>query len=50
MVRLRIGIDTLGRALKSSEAEFKKAWYIGPKRSRQIMNVVTAAVFEYLSG
>jgi hypothetical protein len=45
-----IGVDTLGKALKSSEAEFKKAWYIGPKRSRQIMNVVTAAVFEYLSG
>jgi hypothetical protein len=45
-----IGIDTLGKALKSSEADFKKAWYIGPKRSRQIMNVVTAAVFEYLSG
>ncbi|WP_159008286.1 hypothetical protein [Bradyrhizobium sp. S69] len=45
-----IGIDTLGKALRSSETDFKKAWYIGPKRSRQIMNVVSAAVFEYLSG
>jgi hypothetical protein len=45
-----IGIDTLGKALRSFEADFKKAWYIGPKRSRPIMNVVTAAIFEYLSG
>jgi len=35
----------LGKALRSSEADFKKAWYIGPKRSRQMM--ITTA---YLSG
>ncbi len=45
-----IGIDSIGKALKSTEADFKRALYIGPKRSRRIMNVVTAAVYEYLSG
>ena len=32
------------------EATFRKAMYIGPVRSRQMMNIVTAAVFEFLSG
>lgn len=45
-----IKIDTLGQALNSTEADFMKADYIGPKRSRRIMNVATAAVIEYLSG
>jgi hypothetical protein len=45
-----IKIDTLGQALACSEADFMKADYIGPKRSRRIMNVATAAVIEYLSG
>ena len=45
-----IEIDTIGKALSSGEAEFQKAYYIGPKRSRRIMNVATAAVLEYLSG
>jgi hypothetical protein len=45
-----VNIDTLGQALNSTEADFMKADYIGPKRSRRIMNVATAAVIEYLSG
>ncbi|MEW6152213.1 MAG: hypothetical protein AB1745_29895, partial [Pseudomonadota bacterium] len=45
-----INITTLGQALNSTEADFMKADYIGPKRSRRIMNVATAAVIEYLSG
>jgi hypothetical protein len=45
-----IKINTLGQALSSTEADFMRADYIGPKRSRRIKNVVTAAVIEYLSG
>jgi phage baseplate assembly protein W len=45
-----INIKTLGEALASTENDFMKADYIGPKRSRRIMNVVTSAVIEYLSG
>ena len=45
-----IGVKTIGETLSSSEAQFQKAYYIGPKRSRQIMNTATAAVLEYLSG
>lgn len=45
-----IGITTIGQALSSSETEFQKAYYIGAKRSRRIMNVVISAVLEYLSG
>lgn len=45
-----IGITTIGETLSSTEANFQKAHYIGPKRSRRIMNVATAAVLEYLSG
>lgn len=45
-----INIVTLGQALNCTEADFMKADYIGPKRSRRIMNVATAAVIEYLSG
>mgnify|MGYP006076633141 CR=1 FL=1 len=45
-----IGIDSIGRALSSSESTFQRAHYIGPKRSRRIMNVASAAVLEYLSG
>ena len=47
---MSIGIKTVGEALVSSEATFRKAMYIGPVRSRQMMNIVTAAVFEFLSG
>ncbi len=45
-----IGIATVGEALTSSEATFQRAMYIGPVRSRKMMNVVTAAVMEFLSG
>lgn len=45
-----ISINTVGETLSSSEANFQRAYYIGPKRSRQIMNTATAAVLEYLSG
>ncbi|SFU26021.1 ORC-CDC6 family AAA ATPase [Paraburkholderia aspalathi] len=45
-----IGISTVGQALTSSEATFQKAMYIGPVRSRKMMNIVNAAVFEFLSG
>ncbi|MGR2664358.1 ORC-CDC6 family AAA ATPase [Chromobacterium haemolyticum] len=45
-----IGILTIRQALMASEATFRKASYIGPVRSRMMMNVVTAAVLEFLSG
>lgn len=45
-----IQIVSIGDALSSNEEKFQRAYYIGPKRSRHIMNTVTAAVLEYLSG
>ncbi|MEQ1772977.1 MAG: hypothetical protein ABL891_04255 [Burkholderiales bacterium] len=45
-----IGINTVGEVLASTESTFQKAMYIDPVRSRKMMNVVTAAVFERLSG
>ncbi len=45
-----VGILTVGQALTSSEATFQRASYIGPIRSRKMMNIVTAAVLEFLSG
>lgn len=45
-----VGISSVREALNSSEATFQKAMYIGPVRSRKMMNVVTAAVLEFLSG
>jgi hypothetical protein len=49
--RLRsIGLDTVGKALQASEAEFQRISYVGPKRSRKMMNVVVSSVLEYLSG
>ncbi|APG27073.1 hypothetical protein A7E78_04020 [Syntrophotalea acetylenivorans] len=47
---ISIGIDNIGKTLASNESVFQKAHYIGPKRSRKIMNVATSAVLEYLSG
>jgi hypothetical protein len=46
----QIGLHTVGQALQASEAEFQKISYVGPKRSRKMMNIVTASVLEYLSG
>jgi hypothetical protein len=45
-----ISIDTVGAALQASEEEFRRISYVGPKRSRRMMNVVVASVLEYLSG
>ena len=45
-----IGINTVGTALQASEMEFQRIIYVGPKRSRRMMNVVVASVLEYLSG
>ena len=41
---------TVGAALQASESEFQRIIYIGPKRSRRMMNIVVASVLEYLSG
>lgn len=45
-----VGIDTVRKALQSSEQDFQKAGYIGPVRSRKMMNIASASVLEYLSG
>jgi hypothetical protein len=45
-----IGLDTVGKALQGSELEFQRILYVGPKRSRKMMNIVVSSVLEYLSG
>jgi len=45
-----IEINTVGSALQASEYDFQRIDYIGPKRSRKMMNVVTSSILEYLSG
>jgi hypothetical protein len=45
-----IEVTTVGDALRSSEAEFQTIDWIGPKRSRRMMNAAVASVLEYLSG
>ncbi|HYE33089.1 MAG TPA: hypothetical protein VEH27_16805 [Methylomirabilota bacterium] len=45
-----IGLHTVGKALQASEDEFQQINYVGPKRSRKMMNVVVSSVLEYLSG
>jgi hypothetical protein len=45
-----LGYDTIGKALDAKEEDFQRADYIGPKRSRQIMNACVSSVLEYLSG
>jgi hypothetical protein len=45
-----LGFDTVGKILAASENDFQQARGIGPVRSRQMMNVATTAVLEYLSG
>jgi hypothetical protein len=42
--------DTVGKTLQASEAQFQRISYVGPKRSRKMMNVVVSSVLEYLSG
>lgn len=43
-------LTTIGDALRAKEEDFQKVDYIGPKRSRRMMNAVVASVLEYLSG
>ena len=45
-----LGFDTVGKILAASEKDFQQAKWVGPVRSRQMMNIATAAVMEYLSG
>lgn len=45
-----LGFNTVGKALSASEENFQRAKWVGPVRSRQMMNAATAAVLEYLSG
>ncbi|MEU0872185.1 ORC-CDC6 family AAA ATPase [Nocardia brasiliensis] len=44
------GYDTVGKILAASESDFQKEKWVGPVRSRQMMNSATVAVMEYLSG
>ncbi|GGP05471.1 KAP family NTPase [Nonomuraea glycinis] len=46
----QLGFDTVGKILTASESDFQQAKWVGPVRSRQMMNIATAAVLEYLSG
>jgi hypothetical protein len=46
----KIGLDTVGKALNATEDEFQRIMWVGPKRSRRMMNVVVSSVLEYLSG
>jgi len=36
-------LETVGKALQTSEAEFQRIDYVGPKRSRKMMNIVTSS-------
>jgi hypothetical protein len=47
---IKIGLDTVGKALNAGEKDFQRISYIGPKRSRRMMNITVASVLEYLSG
>ena len=47
---ISIGLETVRDALNSKESDIQTVKYIGPVRSRQIMNVVTSAALEFLSG
>lgn len=41
---------TVGSVLAATEQDFQTAKWVGPTRSRQMINAATAAVLEYLSG
>ncbi|MET8860583.1 hypothetical protein [Streptomyces sp. NPDC004579] len=45
-----LGFNTVGKILAANERDFQQAKGVGPVRSRQMMNVATTAVLEYLSG
>ncbi|MEW9533897.1 hypothetical protein [Microbispora sp. NPDC049125] len=46
----QLGFTTVGKILAASESDFQQAKWVGPVRSRQMMNIATTAVLEYLSG
>jgi len=43
-------LHTLADLLNATEADLKKAYYVGEVRSRRMRNAAFAAVYEYLSG
>ena len=45
-----VGLDTVCKALQGSDVQLQKIYYVGPKKSRQMLNTVVASVHEYLSG
>lgn len=45
-----LNLMTLRQVLNASEAELKKAMFIGDVRARRMRNAAIAAVYEYLSG
>jgi hypothetical protein len=45
-----VGLDTVGKALQGSDRQLQKLYYVGPKKSQKMLNVVVASVHEYLSG
>ena len=45
-----VGLDTVCKALQGSDLQLQKSYYIGPKKSRQMLNNVVASVHHYLSG
>ncbi|MCC6830528.1 MAG: hypothetical protein IT200_04210 [Thermoleophilia bacterium] len=45
-----VGLETIGGVLQATEDQLQEAHYVGPTRSRQMMNAAQAAVLEYLSG
>lgn len=47
---IKLGLNTIGYVLKSTETKLRKAHYVGEKRARRMRNAAIAAVYEYLSG
>jgi hypothetical protein len=45
-----LNLDTIGKVLRSEESTFRRAYYVGSIRARQMRNAAVAAVLEYLSG
>lgn len=47
---LERGLSTVGHVLSATEEQLQQSYYVGPVRSRQMINSAVASVFEYLSG
>ncbi len=47
---IKLGLNTIGDVLRSTETTLRKAYYVGEKRARRMRNAAIAAVYEYLSG